>query len=262
MLLQQVPHRPPHEGIHAARGLVQHDESRLTDECQRNVQSAAPSSGQGSGWRAGRQRPGKSDILQEACRGSRAPPAAPQRSRQSQVLGRGEVIEEHVVLGAHAEVPARLARLGGNIGAVDGDLALRGSHSARKHTHRSGLPRTVVPQQGQDLTFGESQVQPPHRDDEAPAVAAVLLADLAQLYCASQGQRVLDDTGRSLRHPPPCREASGTRTGRPISSRACCSRRAGPRAVPWVSGDAICMWDDTVQVHPQQEEQHDIEGQE
>ena len=104
---------------------------------------------------------------------------------QHDVLGGGEHVHQLIVLMDHAD-----AVLEGILGGADGyglplyqDLALVREIDAGQHIHQGGLTAAVLPQQGEDLTTVQGQIDAIVGDD-----AAETFGDVSQLNGANSFQ--------------------------------------------------------------------------
>ena len=71
--------------------------------------------------------------------------------RSAQVLDDGQVLEQLRLVGHERELPLGLDRLGGDVVAADGDVAVARCVDAGEAAQRGGLARAVRPDQADDL---------------------------------------------------------------------------------------------------------------
>ena len=157
--LDGLPHLEARLRVESGRRLVEEDDRRAADQAHRDVEPAAHAAGVGRrlaapclGEReAGEQVVGdRSGILQ-----------VPQLRDQHEVLTAGEHLVDGGELAGQADRLAHVARVRGDVEAVDRRGARVGLQQRRQDADQCGLARPVRAEQGEDAAPGHLEVDAP-----------------------------------------------------------------------------------------------------
>ena len=153
-LPDQVPELPPRRGVEPRGRLVQDQQLGAADQAEREVHPAALTAGQpaqpGARLRGQAHRP---DQL------ARFPGSRVVAGQVPDHLAHGQLAEVAGVLGHDADPGPPAAARGRRVSAQHGHLARVPPPAGGQDLHGSGLARPVGPEQGDDLSGADVQVQ-------------------------------------------------------------------------------------------------------
>src|ERR1700730_10703380 len=167
-----LPSASPCLGVETGRGLVQEDQLRVADQCQREVEppqlpAREPATERIRLLLQSRQR---QDLLDLARSRVEAPPVA-------QGLARGHVAVDPARLQPYSDALAQRPAAHARIGPEHGDLAATAHAVALEDLHGGGLAGAVRAEEAEHLASPHGYVDPPHRLEGAVALAQVVHRD-------------------------------------------------------------------------------------
>ena len=183
-LLQALPHQVAGLGVQTRGGLVQHQQSRVTDQSARQTQAALHAPRQLARFGIGLVRQGRKFQKLWNARTDGGIGQTKVASKHQQVFGAGEVGVQGVELADHAQAGFDRQVVGGHVHAKGLNVAAVGGGQPQAHAQGGGFAGAVGPDHAQAFACRDGERHPVHG-----MVVAVAFVQIGahQMGCAGRG---------------------------------------------------------------------------
>ncbi len=185
-------------GVDTGRRLVQQQHLRRMDQCADQPQLLLHPAGKLTGeTTAERQQSGGFQQLRTTGT-AHCPGDAEQHGIKVDVFGDGQVFVEPEALGHVAEIGSCRLGIGHDVDASQSDRPRIRLKHTREHAHNRALSRPVRADEPENLTLGDSEVDPPHCDHRPEAPGQTMGGDRNRTGHLPDGSTAILAAGR---HP-------------------------------------------------------------